>query len=326
MRLPFIPLLLLLPLTAVATRTLPAQDIARGVRLFESHDHAGARAEFTAAVRRNDADARAHYWLGRLDLLRNDADAAVDHLERATKIDDTVSDYQFWYGSAIAQQASSASALTQPILARRMRAAIERAVLLDERNIDARDMLVDFYSMAPGFMGGSPEKAREQAMAIARIDAMRGHLAAGRMAIDAKDTATVEREMNAAIDLAPDSLRTYVALITWQLTTKQWPRAFATIDRYIARRPDDLHGSYQLGRAAAMSGQQLTRGETALRAFLASPPGDATPPAVARAQLRLGHVLAHQGRHADARVAFEQALKIDPRNEEAKKALKAGVP
>jgi tetratricopeptide (TPR) repeat protein len=319
MRLPLIPLLL-----AALAPSLSAQTTARGVQLFDAHDRTGARAELTAAVRQNDGDARAHYYLGRLAMLQNDADAAAAHFERAVKLEATVSDYHFWYASAVAQQTSRASTLKQPILARRMKAAVERAVALDERNIDARDLLVDFHSMAPGFMGGSREKAQEHAAAIARIDTMRGHLAAARLAAQAKDSAAVVREMNAAIAAAPDSLRAYAALATWYATAKVWPQAFATVDRYIARRPDDLHGSYHVGRIAALSGEQLPRGERAIREFIATPPKDAPPPLVSRAHLRLGQILEHQGKRAEARGAFEQAIALDPRNEDAKKALKGG--
>ena len=316
MRLPLVPLLL-----AAATPIL-GQDTSRGVQLFESHDRAGARAELSAAVQRDDRDARAHYYLGRLAMLENDPEAAAEHLERAVKLDGNVSDYQLWYGNALGQQAARASKLKQPFLGRRAMAALERAVALDDRNIEARDVLVDVYSMAPGFMGGSADKARAQAQVIESIDPMRGHLALGRLAMRAKDTAAVERELNASIAAAPDSLRAYSALATWYLRAKQWSQAFATLDRYIQRRPDDPYGPYHIGRIAAVSGEQLERGEQGIRAFLATPPKDAAPPMLSRAYLRLGQLLQHQGRHAESRSALEQAVKLDARNDEAKKALK----
>jgi tetratricopeptide (TPR) repeat protein len=317
MRLSLVALLLL----TAAANTVLSQDTSRGVQLFDSHDRAGAKTEFSAALKRNDRDARAHYYLGRLAMLENDADAAAEHFERAVKLDASVADYHFWYGSAVAQQATRASKLRQPILAKRMKAAVERAVALDGNNIDARDLLRDFYSMAPGIMGGSEEKAREQAAAIARVDATRGYLAAARLAMQRKDTAGVEREMDAAIAAAPDSLRAYSALATWYATAKRWPQAFATVERYAARRPADPYGSYHLGRIAALSGQHLARGEESLRSFLANPPRDAAPVLLSRAHMRLGQILNHQGRRTEARSALEQALTIDPRNDDAKKAL-----
>ena len=313
---------LVLPLLCALAPSLPAQSTGRGVQLFEAHDRAAARAELTAAVRQNGRDARAHHYLGRLALLDGDAEEAVKHLERAIELDGSVSGYQYWYASAVTQQTMRASPLKRPMLAGRMKAAAERAVALDGRNVDARDLLVDFYSMAPGMMGGSDEKAGEQAQAIARLDAMRGHLAAARLAMKAKDSAAVEREMNAAIAAAPDSLRPYSALAIWYTRAERWAPAFATMDRYIARRPDDPYGPNAVGRIAAFSGQQLARGEQGIRAFLAKPPRDAAAPVLSRAHQRLGQVLAHQGKHAEARAAFQQAVALDPHNDEARKAVK----
>jgi tetratricopeptide (TPR) repeat protein len=312
-------------LLSFAASGLNAQSTSRGVQLFKSSDWAQAKAEFSAAVQRNDRDARAHYYLGRLAMIENNPAAAAEHLERAVKLDDSVSDYHLWYGNATRQQAMRASMFEQPFLAKRMTAEFDRAVTLDARNIDARDALADFYSMAPAAMGGGAEKAREQAEAIARIDAMRGHLAFGRLAVRMKDTAVVEREMNAAIAAAPDTLRVYSALANWYVSQKQWERAFATLERYIKRRPSDPYGAYGIGRIAAASGQQLERGEHGIRAFLAKPPKEAASPVLSLAYLRLGQVLEHRGKGTEARSAFEHAVRLDARNEEAKKALKQSV-
>src|SRR5262249_40953371 len=178
-------------------------------------------------------------------------------------------------------------------LASQVKTELERAVALDARNIEALEALADFYSMAPEFMGGGTEKARAQAEAVARLDAPRGHLAFGRLAIHANDSTAVERELNAAIAGAPDTLPAYTVLANWYMKSKQWPQAFATIDRYIERRPNDLYGLYAVGRIAALSGQQLERGEQGIRTFLAKPPLDAPPPVLARAHLRLVPELHH---------------------------------
>ena len=306
-------------LLALAAPSLAEQDTSSGVQWFQSRDWPKAKAAFSSAVRRNDSDARAHFYLGRLALIDNDPDAAAEHLRRAVVLADTVSDYHLWYGKAMTQQAMRAQ---NPLLAMGVKTQLERAVALDRRNIDARDALVDFYSMAPAVMGGGADKAREQAEAISYLNAMRGHFALGRIAVRAKDTTAVERELNAAIALAPDTLPAYSALANWYLSQKDWPKAFATLDRYLQRRPDDLHGLYAVGRAAATSGQELARGERGLRAFLAKPPKDAARPVISLAYLRLGQVLDHEGRSDEARGAYQRALELDPRNEEARKALK----
>ena len=100
-------------LLAVATLTLDAQSAGRGVPLFEAGDWAGARTEFAAAVQRNDRDARAHYYLGRLAMLENDADTAATEFERAVTLDQNVAEYHWWHGSALEQQGMRASMLKQ---------------------------------------------------------------------------------------------------------------------------------------------------------------------------------------------------------------------
>jgi Tfp pilus assembly protein PilF len=311
--------LLLLLLTSTVAR---AQNTPRGVQLFEAGEWAKARSELSAAVQRDDGDARAHFYIGRLDLQANDLDAATRHFEQAVKLADGVSDYHLWLGKTLAQRAMHASMMEQMSLGGRMKSECERSVALDAGNLEAREMLLDLYMMAPPMMGGGMDKAREQADAIAKRDAGRGHLAYGRMAAQAKDSTTAVRELNAAIAATPDTIRAYSALASWYAKQKEWPQAFAAIDRYVQRRPGDPAGAYAIGRIAALSGQQLERGEKGLRAYLAKPPRDATPPTLSMAYLRLGQVLDHEGRGPDARAAFEQALKLDPTNDDAKKALK----
>lgn len=314
--------LLSLLLLSLADPALRAQSAGAGVQRFKSGDWAGARAEFSAAVQRNDRDARAHYYLGRLAMLDDDIDAAATQFERAVALDQNVPDYHLWYGNALSQQAGHASTLKMPFIAKHVKAEFERAVELDPRNLDARESLVDLYSMAPAFMGGSVDKAREQAQAIAQLDAMRGHLASARIAVNTKDASAAEREMKAAIAAAPDNLRGYSTLANWYARDKEWPQAFGTLETYLKRRPDDVYGPYWIGRIAAASGQQLDRGEQGIRAFIAKPPKDAGALVLSGAYRRLGLVLEFEGKRAEARSAIEQALKLDPRNEEAKKALK----
>jgi len=312
-----------LPLAAVllslAAPSLADPGASRGVQLFQSGDWAEAKAEFSSVVRQDDRDAPAHYYLGRLALIENDPDAAVEQLKRAITLDDDVSDYHLWYAKAMERQVLQSQ---NPLLATGVRDQLERAVGLDHHSLDALDALADFYSMAPAIMGGSHDKAREQAEAIARLDAMRGHFALGRLAVRSQDSTAVEREMNAAIALKPDTVAVYSVLANWYVSQKEWPAAFATFDRYLQRRPNDPYGLFGVGRSAALSGQELERGERGLRVFLAKPPRDAANPVRSLASLRLGQVLDHQRRAAEAQGAYRRALELDPRNEEARKALK----
>ncbi len=60
---------------------------------------------------------------------------------------------------------------------RKGRAALDRAIVLDPDNLEARTTLMQFLLQAPSIVGGSKSKARGQAQEIARRDPVRGLLA-----------------------------------------------------------------------------------------------------------------------------------------------------
>jgi tetratricopeptide (TPR) repeat protein len=311
--------------SVLAIPTLPAQtsDSRRGAALFEANDFAGARAAFEAVLRQSSNDPNALYYMGRIALQQSNSSEAVDWLEKAIAVNDENADYHVWLGSALGEEAMHASKFRQPFLARRVKTEFERAVALDPRNVTARFGLVQFYTFAPGFMGGSMEKARQQAAELAGISPLQGHLAAAFLAIREKNNAAAEREYEGAITVAPDSSSGYIALGVLMQRQERWNDALVAFDRLLKRRPEEMSAHYQIGRTAALSGQSLDRGEQSLKLWLARPPRTVQPAILAGAHLRLGQIYERKGRHDAARAELEEALRINPRNDEARRALAA---
>jgi len=102
---------------------------------------------------------------------------------------------------------------------------------------------------------------------------------------------------------------------------QRWDEAFGVLDKLLAAKPDEARAHYQIGRAAALSGRQLERGERSLKLWMASPPDDATTTTKSGARYRLGMSYEKQGKRDPARVEYEEALRINPRNEDARKSL-----
>ena len=317
--------LLVALLLAAAPAALPAQAVnaARGVARFEQADYAAARAEFDAILRTDSRNATALYYLGRIAYQEGRSSDAVDLLEKAIESDPAQADYHVWLGAALGEEAQRAGKLKQVRLARRVKTEFERALALDPSNVTARMGLVQYYSLLPGFMGGSMDEARRQAGELSRISPLQGHLAVAFIHMRQRDTAAVEREYNAAIAAAPDSAAGYVALVALYTRLSRWDEAFAAADRLLARRPDEMAAHFQVGRTAALSGQQLDRGERSLRHWLANPPKNAPVVTTAGAHHRLGQILEKKGRRDAARTEYETALRINPKNEDARKSLAA---
>lgn len=318
---------LLIAATLALATAVPAaaqgDPLGRAIARFDRGDYAEARTELEALVRANPRDANATYYLGRVAERQERTGEAVDWFEKAVALDDRRSDFHLWLGIALGTETMHASKFRQPFLARRVKTEFERAVALDPRSVQARQGLLRFYVFAPAMMGGGMDRAREQAAAIAAFSPMQGHLAAAFIAQRMKDTAGVLREYEAAVATSPDSAAGYLALGVAYQQLGRWTDAFATYDRLLRRRPNDMKALLQIGRTAALSGQQLERGEQSLRHWLAKIPGDARTATIAGAHHRLGQILEQTGRRDAARAEYGEALRINPANDEARKSLAA---
>lgn len=315
---------ILLLLALSPSQSHPQSSVSDGRALFDQRQFAAARAKFEAAARANDRDPWAHYWWGRALFSEDKPGAAAERLERAIALDAQQAEFHLWAGHSYGVDAQRANVLRQPMLARRVKAAYERAVALDPSLVDARMGLLQFYLQAPGFMGGSPAKAREQAQALLGINPVQGRIAFATIASRDKDWAGVERELVALVREQPDSGRGAAALANFYADRNQPDDAFRAYDQWLARHPQDALGLYGVGRTAAVTGQQLDRGVQALTQVLALPDDARERGGVSKATVlwRLGMIHEKAGRKPDARTAYAEALRLAPDLRGAREGLK----
>lgn len=302
---------------------MSAQSIDHARQSFDAAKFGEAKIELVAVQQADGKNAPAAYYLGRIARINNDPDEALRQLELAAQLDDANALYHFWLGTAVSDAGMRMGMLRMALMARRVRKEWERAVQLDPNRIDARGGLAAFYAMAPGFWGGSMDKARAQAAEIAKRDAMRGAMSHALVARYEKNPQAEQAGYEQAIALAPDSLAPYVALADALVRGKIVAEAFATLDDYATRRPDDRWALYQTGRIAGTSGQQLDRGERSLKQFLVTPPADAYALTMAGAHYWLGQIAEKRGSKDVAREEYQAALRIDPKNPPARKAMES---
>lgn len=316
-------LVLLLPALASGQSGPAVGAVATPRQHFEARRFDEARAGFQGELAKNRNDANALYYLGRIADAQDRSGEAVDWFEKAVKQEPNNALYHFWLGNALGDEAQKASKLRQPFLARRVKSEFERAVALDPALLEPRLGLVSFYSMAPGIVGGSMEKAQEQADEIVKLNPLRGHLAHASLAQRRKDLAAEEAAYTAATAAAPDSAQGYYSLAAFYRRQSRWADAFATYERLQAAKPDEALARAAWGFTAAQSGTQMEKGEREIKFFLANQPADVAPQNVAGAHFRLGQIYEKTGRKDQARQEYGETLKLNPQHAEAKKALDA---
>ena len=225
-----------------------------------------------------------------------------------------------WAGRAYGRQTMEANMLMKAKWAGRTRDALEKSVTLDPKLVDARFDLMQFYLMAPSIMGGGRDKADLQIAAIAQLDASMGELARGLAAQQEKQVQAAEQAFRSALKSNPDNARAWMSLSNLLQSEQRMADTHALWSERHAAKPDDAMAVYQLGRHAAVTGENLDAGLAHLDAFIAGgviPDGLSIP----GAHWRRGQILEKLGRHAQAVQAYELATGDDSVGELAKADL-----
>jgi tetratricopeptide (TPR) repeat protein len=265
--------------------------------------------------------AEAFFRSGREAFLKNDADRAAALFEKAVAADPRKADYHYWLGSAYGRQAQKANKLKQALLAKKTREQFEEAVKLDPKHEDARFGLIEFYLLAPGFMGGGEDKAYAQANELRRIDPLSGHRAWSRIYSFQKKPDLARKEMLDAVREQPQSAKAHYFLGITYLSEKNYTAAAGMFEKAHAIDPNHTATWFRLGQTAAFANANLPRGEELLRKYLTTRPGDEDPP-LARAHYWLGMVLEKQGRKPEARQQFQASLRLTPGAKDVTEALR----
>lgn len=222
------------------------------------------------------------YEQGRAAMRERRTDAAVKAFERAIALGSSSSEYHLWLGYAYLRQLNEVSFIRKASVGRRIGRQYDKAVELDSTSVAAAQARVDFYLEAPGIVGGGVDKAKAEALRLGKLSPYRAAFARARIAEKEKDWDVAIRELGALMDAHPDSATPH----------------------------------YSFGRAAALSGRELPRGEAALRRFL-SLLGTTDPQSRAIGHYRLGTIRETQGDLTEARSEYDRAVELNPRYEDA---------
>ena len=246
---------------------------------------------------------------GRAALYGGDHEKAAKLFEEAVKLAPNNAQYHYYLGAAWGELAQKASVFKQATMAGKIREQFEKAVQLDPNFLDARFALIDFYTVAPGFMGGSMEKAQQQANEIKKRNNLEGHRAWARIYGRQKKPDLVRKEMVDAVRENPNSARAHYLLAGVLINEKNWAGALQELETALRLDPNYMPAHYRLGAHAALSGQNYARGEEALRKYLGHKPGD-NEPGHAYTWYFIGVIQEKQGKKAEAKASYANAKDI----------------
>ncbi len=260
---------------------------------FDGGAFSSAAAVLAGVLAKHPENALAHFWLARCYNELHDYDRAVTHAELSVSLDPTNSLYHQWLAHSYGMKAERDRNF---FLARKVRKELEKAVLLDPKNVAARRDLQEFFMDAPWLVGGSKEKARDTANAIAAIDALEGHLAHASLYYKGlKRPDLAEREYLLVLASSPKTIGPYVEISEFFEDRKNGPELLKTVAGAEKIDASDPRIAYYHGAALIILGTDLKRAEKLLRDYLATPEKSDWP-SHAAAHEWLGRLHGRQGK------------------------------
>ncbi len=260
---------------------------------------------------------------GRDALQRGEAEKAVDFFSKAVALQPNDAAAHYLLGVSYREQAMQAGMFERPSLAQKSRPEFERAVELDPNHIDARFALVTYYLLAPGFMGGGEDKAQAQAAEIKRRNPIEGHRAYANIYAHDNKNDLARKEYVDAVRENPTSARAHYLLGAYLMSEneKNWTGSLQELETAVKLDPTYMPTYMRIGQHAVRSGSNNARGEESLRKYLGYKPTESEPK-LSAAWYSLGQLQQRQGKNADAKQSYLNALKVAPNDKDASEALK----
>jgi tetratricopeptide (TPR) repeat protein len=272
-----------------------------------------AISRLSTSLAADPADAQAHNLLCRVYYQEERWDDAIHECETAVKLMPIDSEYHLWLGRAYGQKADSIHSIKAYGLAKKVRDEFERAVQLDRENVDALSDLGDFYTAAPGIVGGGKKKAEGVAQTLEQYGPAQAHQLKGRLAEKDKNYALAETEFKSAVEASNHAADAWISLASYYARRRQWEQMLEALHAGIdadakAAKP---HGPALVDAASLLSrnNQDPQLAIQLLKLYLDSPNQSADSPAF-QVYLQFSRLLERQGDHEGARQQIEAAAAL----------------
>ena len=258
---------------------------------------------------------------------RGQLDSAYTLLGRAVDVQPNRAEAHFWLAEVAGTLAAQRWAVSAFFLAKRSKREFIRAVQLEPSNPLYLEGLGRYLARAPGIVGGDRDSARGLALNLRRIDEMRGTSLLVELLWRSGRPGDRERAdtlVEAFARSGAGGREGQVRLAMFFARAGKVDRALPIGERLVSTDSSDALGQWVLGATLVSLHRDPRQAARRLRWALDHPPPVTTdgrqywPPAV---WWYLGQAYAQLGQADSARIAYQQALRLEPRFRPAKAAM-----
>jgi tetratricopeptide (TPR) repeat protein len=284
--------------------------------------------DLLSAGRMNDAvtsltshgDAESLNLLSRAYYAMENWDEAVKCGERAVALAPNNASYHLWLAREYGRKAEYSKAFSAATYAKKAKNEFERAVQLDPANVPARLDLAQYYTEAPGFMGGGVDKARDQATQVAKFDPGNAHLILARVADKQKQYAEAEAEFRAAIQQAKNPADMWLQLADFYRRQGRLDDMQAAVRSAVVQTNKKAESYFEAARQLYLGGRDYPAAVQYLQKYLASGELVESAPAF-RAHYLIGQLNEKMGQSGAAASEYQASVNLASGFAPAKAAL-----
>jgi tetratricopeptide (TPR) repeat protein len=303
---------------------LPSANSQKGgleeaIRLYEKGEYKLAATRLSELTRSSPEDPNIRHWMGKAFIKTRQWDKAVREMEKATQIEPSNALYRLWLGRACGYEAEHTFKLFAMGKARRVIKEFEAASKLAPANIDIRFDMLEFYIQAPSMIGGGDDKAKAEALTIAKLDPKHGPIARVVLFKNDKKFDLAKKELIQATVDYPDYPAAYADLADFLLDQNDFDGALKNSQKALALK-ESKHAKLIMAAARIRLGSETDEAERSLKELASGLLGD-NDPSFEQVYYWLGECYLLKGDKAKARQSLQSALSYDPDYEPAKKTM-----
>ena len=280
-----------------------SKELLSGDRINDAVQYLRDRTQSTPS------DAEAFHLLSRAYYELEQWDLSIAAAQRAAALNPASSEYHLWLGRAYGNKASHASWFTAVMLAKKTRAEFEKAVQLDENNVNARSDLAEYYMEAPGFLGGGVDKARAAFWLKARLAEKDGN------------SAEAEQNYREAIKVSNDPGGEWLNLARFYRHEKRFREMQEAIDHAVSYEKRKTNVLFEAAALLFRAGRNFPTAALLVRKYISTKPHEETAPTF-QAHYLLGEILEKQGQKEAAAEEYRAVVSMASDFHQAQEALR----
>jgi tetratricopeptide (TPR) repeat protein len=157
-------------------------DFDKAEKLFSANNFEQSRVLFESYLKENPNNLKTLEYLGDIEGHNKSWDKAIYYYKKLKQIKPSEANYFYKYGGVLGMKAKDSNKFAALGMISDVKAAFEKAIILNPKHLEARWALIELYLQLPGIVGGSERKALNYANELSGLSTIDGYLAKGHIA------------------------------------------------------------------------------------------------------------------------------------------------